>query len=245
VEELMTTGRRRLRLTAALATGVVLVTSGAACGDGSDGRVQVFAAASLTDVFEEVVDRFEAENPDVEVTLSFSGSSALVEQVLDGAPADVLATADERTMDGLVAAEASPARGEPRAFARNRLVLVVPAGNPGAVSELSDLADDELFVGLCAAEVPCGDLAANDVRSLLTKLTAGELDAGLVYETDARAAGDDVEVVDAPELAEATTSYPIVALGGGDDPSAGADFASFVLGAEGQAILAEAGFEAP
>jgi molybdate transport system substrate-binding protein len=274
VEEQTVTGRRRLPA-AALVVGLGLLTSGIACGDDDDptggtsasatgaveGTVQVFAAASLTDAFEEVATAFESDNPGAEVTFSFGGSSSLVEQLLDGAPADVLATADERTMGELVDAGDSPIDGEPEVFAHNRLVLVVPAGNPGDVAELADLADDDLFVGLCAEEVPCGNLAAAglddagisaavdsyepDVRSLLTKLVAGELDAGLVYETDAQAAADDVDVVTAPELEERTTSYPIAALDRGGNPDAGAAFAEYVVQDEAQGILATYGFVAP
>jgi molybdate transport system substrate-binding protein len=228
---------------------------------GVAGTVRVLAAASLTDAFEEVAGGFEAEHPGVEVDLSFAGSSALVQQVADGAPADVLATADERTMDDLLDQAGDSVLGEPRVVARNHLVLVVPAGNPGDVTGLGDLSDDDLFVGLCAAEVPCGHLSAEafdeagispavdsyepDVRSLLTKLVAGELDAGLVYRTDARAAGGEVDVVAAPELRDRATSYPIVALDAGENPSGGAAFVAHVRGAAGREVLRRHGFTAP
>lgn len=242
-------------------------TSGAAGGasnGGADvtGTVQVFAAASLTDAFEDVAAAFEDSHPNVDVSFSFAGSSALVQQLLDGAPADVLATADERTMGQLVDdAPGSLLQGEPEVFARNRLALVVPAGNPADLAGLDDLADDDLFVGLCATEVPCGNVAAEvledegitpavdsyepDVRSLLTKLVAGELDAGLVYQTDAQAAGDDIEVIEVPELGARTTSYPVVALDAGDNPVGGAVFADYVRSDEAQRILSDYGFAAP
>jgi molybdate transport system substrate-binding protein len=258
---------------------VALMVALAACGDTGDGgegagsgmgdggastgsgTVQVLAAASLTDAFEEMAGAFEAAHRGVDVTFSFAGSSALVQQVADGAPADVVATADQRTMRRLVEEADGSLRGDPQVFARNHLALVVPAGNPGEVSGLADLADGDLFVGLCAAEVPCGHLSAEvlasegvtaevdsyepDVRSLLTKLVAGELDAGLVYRTDAEAAGDDVEVVAVPGLQERTTSYPIVALDTGADPAGGGAFVAFVLSDEGQDILRRHGFTAP
>jgi len=231
----------------------------AAAGDGAvGGEVQVFAAASLTDVFEEVATVFEEAHPDADVTFNFAGSSALVTQVAEGAPADVLATASPGTMDDAVAADVVD--GSPEVFARNALVLAVPAGNPGEIAGLDGLADGERFVGLCADDVPCGTLAADvladagvtpsvdtyepDVRSLLTKITSGELDAGLVYRTDAQAAGDDVEVIEVPGLAEQTTAYPTSVVRDAPNTEAAELFVELVLSDEGQAILAEAGFQA-
>jgi molybdate transport system substrate-binding protein len=228
-------------------------------GDGVDGTVRVFAAAALTDAFTDIAAAFEREHPGATVELSFEASSTLASQVAEGAPADVLATADERTMSravdgGLVA---SP----PREMARNSLVLAVPVGNPGGVGGLDDLADPDLFVGLCAAEAPCGALARDvladagvdpsvdthetNVRSLLTKLTAGELDAGLVYRTDAEAAGDRVDVVPVSGLADRTIACNVAPLAGGDNPGGGAAFVEFVLRAEGRATLTAAGFAEP
>lgn len=239
--------------------GVCLVLLAAACGGDDDDStsdstsdegatecadVQVLAAASLTDAFEDIA----ADFGDCDVTFSFGGSSSLVQQIADGAPADVLATADEKTMGEVDEA------GEAEIFAHNRIVLAVPKGNPGDVAGLDDFATGDLFIGLCAAEVPCGKLGAQwltaagvtpsvdtfepDVRSLLTKLEAGELDAGLVYATDVRAAGDAVEIVEVTTPEAPITSYPILGL-----TDAGAAFADFVLGDEGQAILAEHGFQ--
>lgn len=231
-------------------------TEGSGGGSAVSGEVQVFAAASLTDVFEEVATVFEEQNPDADVTFNFAGSSALVTQVVEGAPADVLATASPGTMDDAVAADV--VQGEPEVFAHNALVLAVPAGNPGDIGGLDDLADGEQFVGLCAADVPCGTLAADvladagvtpsvdtyepDVRSLLTKITSGELDAGLVYRTDALAAGDDVEVIEVPGLDEQTTAYPIAPLADAPNAAAAELFVELVVSDEGQAILADAGF---
>lgn len=241
-----------------MAWGVCLVLLAAACGGDDDentaaeetdcpveGDAQVFAAASLTDAFEGIA----AEIGDcASITFSFGGSSALVQQIQDGAPADVLATADERTM-----AEVDE-DGEAEVFAHNRLVLAVPKGNPGGITGLEDFAQGDSFIGLCAAEVPCGKLGAEwlaaaevtpsvdtfepDVRALLTKLEAGELDAGLVYATDVQAAGDAVEIVEVAAPEAPTTGYPVVGLTG-----AGTGFVDYVLGPEGQAVLAEHGFE--
>lgn len=217
----------------------------------------MLAAASLTDVFAELAEDFEQANPGTEVTVSFGGSITLVHQVLDGAPADVLATADERTMAEVV--EAGMVEGEPRVFAQSSLVLAVPTGNPGEVGGLDDLAVDERFVGLCAVDVPCGALATRlleaaqveasadthepDVRALLTKLAAGELDAGLVYRTDALAE-DKVELVDVAGIEEMTTAYPLAVLAPGRTAAARA-FADFVVGESAQAVLSDHGFQIP
>lgn len=234
---------------------------GACAGDGGDQRLTVFAAASLTDAFEVIAAEFEAEHDGVDVVLSFGASSSLREQILAGAPADVFAAAAPGPMDELVAAGLVE---DPATFARNRLVLAVPAGNPGGVRSIDDLADADLLLGLCAVEVPCGALAERvldeagvvaepdteeaDVRALLTKVVEGELDAGLVYVTDAAAAGGAVEVVDVPS--DLRTGYPIAVVrveGGGDAERVerARDFVDLVRGAQGRAVLDDAGFESP
>lgn len=234
---------------------------GACAGDGGDQRLTVFAAASLTDAFEVIAAEFEAEHDGVDVVLSFGASSSLREQILAGAPADVFAAAAPGPMDELVAAGLVE---DPATFARNRLVLAVPAGNPGGVRSVDDLADPDLLLGLCAVEVPCGALAERvldeagvvaepdteeaDVRALLTKVVEGELDAGLVYVTDVAAAGGAVEVVDVPS--DLRTGYPIAVVrveGGGDAERVerARDFVDLVRGAQGRAVLDDAGFESP
>lgn len=212
----------------------------AACGGGAEGRatVRVLAAASLTDAFGELASAYEAAHPAVEVVLSLAGSSTLRRQIDDGAPADVFAPASPAHVEGL--------GGEPVVFAGNELVLAVPAGNPGGVTGVDDLARPELLVGVCAPAVPCGALAREvapgasvdteepDVRSLLTKLVEAELDAGLVYRTDVLAAGEDVDAID---VDGPRTDYPIVAL-----TPAGSPFVEFVLGDQARRILAHHGF---
>ncbi|CAA9218069.1 MAG: Molybdenum ABC transporter, substrate-binding protein ModA [uncultured Acidimicrobiales bacterium] len=223
-----------------------------------EGTVTVFAAASLTDAFEEVAAAFEAGNREVTVELSFASSSTLREQILAGAPADVFASANQSNVEELVEAGAATGAAD---FVENELQIVVPAGNPGAVKGLADLADDDLLVGLCAQEVPCGQLGREalakagvtpsidtdepDVRSLLTKVGAGELDVGLVYRTDVLAAGEAVEGIDLAPDQEVTTTYPITTLTDGGNPEAGAAFVAFVLSARGQEILASYGFDPP
>jgi len=219
----------------------------------------VLAAASLTDAFGQVARSFEAAHPGVSVDLSFGPSSGLATSITEGAPADVFAAASPASMEVVV--EAGAADGPPHDFARNALELAVPEGNPGGVRGLEDLGRGELLVGLCAEEVPCGQLASRvleragvvaavdteeaDVRALLAKLVAGELDAGLVYETDVRAAGGDVEGIPLAAGDEGGTSYPIVALAEAGSPEQADAFVGLVRSAAGRRILADAGFRAP
>lgn len=248
----------KIRMALLMALVVVL----AACGDdgGSvEGELLVSAAASLTDAFADVEAAFEDANPDVDVVLNLGSSSSLREQILEGAPADVFASANTSNMDQVV--EAGEVEGEPEIFVRNLLQIAVPSGNPAGVTGLEDFGRDELLIGLCAEEVPCGDFArealANagvtpaidtnepDVRALLTKVEVGELDAGITYVTDVSSTGGTVDGVDIPEDQNVVASYPIAALTNAPNPEAAAAFVAFVLSDEGQAILAEYGFAAP
>jgi molybdate transport system substrate-binding protein len=225
--------------TRALAIVVLL----AACATDDTETLDVFAASSLTDAFGAIETAFE-EDHDVDVVLNLAASSALREQILAGAPADVFASANHSNIDAVA--------DDSEVFATNRLQIVVPRGNPGGVDGIDDLARDDLLVGLCAVEVPCGELAHEaldlagvaasvdteepDVRSLLAKVVGGELDVGIVYRTDVLAAGDAVRGIDL----DVAATYPIAALTEG-----GRAFVEFVLSSEGQAILAEHGFGGP
>ena len=229
-----------------------------ACGLGVEGELRVSAAASLTDAFAEVESAFEAANPDVDVVLNLGSSSSLRVQILEGAPADVFASANLSNMDQVVAA-AEAEGGE--IFVTNLLQIAVPAGNPAGVSGLQDFANEELLIGLCVEDVPCGDFGRQalenagvtpaidtnepDVRALLTKIEAGELDAGIVYVTDVLSAPGAVEGVDIPEEFNVVAEYPIAALVNAPNRAAAAAFVEFVLSGEGQAILARYGFESP
>lgn len=236
---------------------LLLAAACAACGNGGSdgGRLTVFAASSLTEVFTEIGAAFE-DAEGVEVTFSFAGSSSLREQIRSGAPADVFAAADEEVMRPLVE---EALVDEPVAFAANRPVLALAAGNPGAVASLTDLERADLLVGLCAPEVPCGRLARAvleeagvdasldteepDVRALLTKLEAGELDAGIVYATDVALAGGAVDVV--PLATDLRTTYPIAVVSGTSATAAAEAFVDFVTSGPGADLLVDRGFLDP
>lgn len=246
-----------MRRAAALAALVALaltgcVTEPAPTPDALTGTVTVFAAASLTESFDEIAAAFEAQHPGVDVVVNYGGSSGLATQILEGAPADVFAAASPTTM-----ADVAEAAGvDATTFVTNVLELVVPAGNPGGVTGLADLARGDLLVAMCAAEVPCGAASARllddagvvasvdtyeqDVKAVLTKVQLGEVDAGLVYVTDVQAAGTEVEGIELPEAEP--VAYPIAAL---TDSEAAAAFVAFVLSEVGQRVLREAGFGAP
>ncbi|MBK9559927.1 MAG: molybdate ABC transporter substrate-binding protein [Candidatus Microthrix sp.] len=257
---------RRAMLVGILALGVVACggdgeTDAAPKAEGGDveGEVLVFAAASLTDAFGDIKTAFEEDNPDAEVQLNFSGSSALREQILSGAPADVFASANESNMADVV--DADEVAGEPQIFVTNELQIAVPAGNPGKVKGLDAFANDDLLIGLCAVEVPCGDFAREalegvgvepaidtnepDVRALLTKIGSDELDAGIVYVTDVTSAGDRVEGIDIPADDNVVAEYPIAQLTGAPNGAGAKSFKEFVLSDEGQEILTGYGFGTP
>lgn len=237
-----------------------------ACGDDSDdpdaaadpGEIVVFAAASLTESFTEVAEAFTAATG-AEVTFSFDASSALAAQIIEGAPADVFASADEPNMTKITDERLNGA--EPVIFATNLLTIAVPPGNPAGITGVADLANPDLKVVLCAAEVPCGRYAAQiletaavpvtpvsleqNVRGVLTKVTAGEADAGIVYVTDVTAAGADAEGVEIPADINVLAEYPIATLADSGSQETAEDFIDFLLGPDGRAIMASHGFGAP
>jgi len=220
------------------------------------GDVTVLAAASLTETVGALADEFEADHPGTTVTVSYGGSSALAQQIVAGSPVDVFLSASSTTMSTV--ADAGLVEGDPAVFARNALEIAVPVGDPGDVASLADLATPGVTVALCAAEVPCGALARQvldaagldvqpatlepDVKSVLTKVELGEVDAGLVYETDVRAAGDRVEGVAIDDDSAPTTAYLGARLRDAPAPAAGDAFLAFVLSPAGQQALADAGF---
>lgn len=240
---------------------VCLVLAECGGGEASEGpaEVTVLAAASLAEPFEDLAAEIEADHPDLTVKYSFGPSSGLVEQVINGAPADVLATADELTMGD--AADAGAVNGEPQLFARNTLVLVTPPDNPGVVSGLADLERKELRIALCEPQVPCGhaaaellkranvvaepDTLATDVKDATSLVTLGEVDAALVYRTDARAEGDDVRVIEVPEAADVVNDYLVAELADAPHPKAARIVIEAIRGPAGQRALDDAGFLMP
>jgi molybdate transport system substrate-binding protein len=232
-------------------------TSG--CTTTQDDKLNVLAASSLTGTFTELGTVFEKEHPGVDVRLSFDSSATLASQVVEGAPADVLATADEQTMHTVVAAGATAER--PHVFATNHLVLVVPTGNPAHVRTLGDLARPGVSYVMCVPSAPCGHVAATvldranieapaaseetDVKAVLSKVTLGEADAGLVYATDALAAGTSVRTIQIPGSKAASTSYDVAALTDTGSSELAKEWVDLVLSDRGRRLLTDAGFGPP
>lgn len=236
-----------------------------ACGNDSDGggsgdtTLTVYAASSLTAAFGEIAEEFEAEHEGVDVKLDFGGSSDLVTQIQNGAPADIFASADTANMDKLVQDGLTGA--DPQDFATNVLEIAVPPGNPAGVQTLADLAEPGLKLVVCAPEVPCGAAAQQvaqvagvtldpvseeqSVTDVLGKVTSGEADAGLVYVTDVAGAGDDVEGITFPESKQVVNVYPIAPVAASDQAELAQEFVDLVLGDTGQQILQDAGFGQP
>ncbi|HEX7323482.1 MAG TPA: molybdate ABC transporter substrate-binding protein [Mycobacterium sp.] len=249
--------RRTCVLTGAAAL-LVTLTGGCSTGRGAP-SVTVFAAASLKPVFTEIARRFEADNPGAAVDFNFGGSSDLATQLIEGAAADVFASANTAQMDKV--ADAGRLAGAPVPFAANTLVIVTAAGNPEHVAAFADLARPGLTVVLCQQPVPCGAAARRleertavhiqpvseepDVTDVLTKVTSGQADAGLVYRTDAINAGDHVTAVEFPEAAQAVNTYPVALLNDAAAPALARKFVDLVTGVTGQQMLRAAGFAQP
>jgi molybdate transport system substrate-binding protein len=223
------------------------------------GTVVVDAAASLTGSFQQLGDEFHRANPGVTVTFNFGGSDALAAQIVAGAPVDVFASASPATMKTVT--DASDTSVAPVVFVSNSLEIAVPPANPGSIKGLSDFADASKKIALCAATVPCGAAATKvfaaagitpapdtlepDVKSVLTKVQLGEVDAALVYRTDVIAAGDKVKGIEFAEAKGAITDYLIAPLKAAPNTKAGKAFIAWVLSAKGQAVLSKAGFGSP
>ena len=241
-------------LSALVASAVLLVS----CGSGSTKQtITIGAASSLTEAFTEIGAAFEQANPDFDAQFTFASSSDLVAQITEGSPIDVFAAADSASIDRL--ADSGLDTSNSRVFASNSLAIIVGAGNPHGLSDLSDLADDELVLILADPSVPLGKYTEQilysagvqvrpssfeqSAKAVVAKVVSGEADAGIVYSTDIRAAGETADGVDIPEAANVTTTYPIMALPG--STGAARSFIDFVMSDAGQSILAAHGFGAP
>lgn len=234
-------------------------SSGAQSSGKVSGTLTVFAAASLTGVFTDLGHRLERSHPGLTVRFSFAGSSALARQITQGAPADVFASADEKQMQVVTAA--GDAAGAPVDFAANVLEIAVPKGNPGHVTGLADFGKEQLTLAVCAPAVPCGaaaqkvfaaagvaakpDTEEQDVKAALNKVSLGEVDAALVYETDVRAAGGTVQGIEFPEAQDAVNTYPLCTLKAAPNPAAAAAFVDLVRSPTGRQALQAAGFRSP
>jgi molybdate transport system substrate-binding protein len=254
--------RSRIRL-AVLAVAALLLAacgggndSGGSSGSGSANEIKVFAAASLTAAFTELGQQYTSANGGTKVTFNFAGSQALATQIQQAAPADVFASADVPNMD-----KVKDLVGTPQNFASNLLQIVVEKGNPKGVKGLDDLADPDLKVVLAAPDVPAGKYAAealnkakvtvkpvsqeDNVKAVVTKVSLGEADAGIVYVTDVTAGGDKVEGVDIPEEQNVVATYPIATVKASKAQDKGQAFMNLVLSDQGQQALKQYGFLPP
>jgi len=236
-----------------------LLAGGCTRSPGEERHVLVFAAASLVEPFQALAAEFERQHPGTRIDLHFAGTAQLVMQIQEGAPADVLAAADVPSMQRVEAA--GLVRSPARIFARNRLAIVTPRGNPRGIRGLEDLARPDLAVLLCGPEVPAGRYAREvlaraslgvhpvsdepSVKAVVSKVQLGEADAGIVYVTDAASARELVDTVDLPDAHNTVASYPVAVLSGGGAPELAAELVAQVLSPGGQSILQRCGFLPP
>ena len=223
------------------------------------GSVTVFAGSSLTDAFKKAGDQLKAKNAGTEFVFNFGSSSTLATQIINLAPADVFASADDVNMQKVVDAKLND--GAPAIFLSNRLQIAVAAGNPKQIAGLSDLAKSGLIVVLAGPTVPAGRYALEalqkagvivrpasqevDVRAVLNKVALGEADAGIVYVTDVKSAGARVTGVDIPDQHQVIARYPIAVIKDSKNPRLAKAFVDYILSDEGQRLLAEYGFSKP
>ncbi|MDX6310415.1 MAG: molybdate transport system substrate-binding protein [Nocardioidaceae bacterium] len=254
-------------LAVAMAAGVAL-TSLVACGGSADknsntnsaaptGKLTVFAASSLTGTFTTLKSQFEKAHPGVNVELSFGSSTTLADQITAGAPADVIATADQASISG--PEKAGQLAAKPVEFATNKLIIAVPPNNPGGVTGVSTL-NKATFV-MCDVSAPCGAAGSQmlknagvtaqpkaffpDVATTLTQVELGEADAGIVYVTDAMGAGSKVKAIPIPASDNVTNPYFIAAVKDSKQAQLAKDWDTLVSSPTGQSVLQKAGFGAP
>jgi molybdate transport system substrate-binding protein len=240
---------------------LIVVSSLFSCGNSSKPTtsITVHAASSLTEVFTALGKSFETSHPGARVSFDFGASSALVRQVLDGAPGEVIATADEPTMAKLKGP--GQLADDPTTFARNQLAIIVAKGNPKGIQSPADLANPALAVLVAAPEVPVGRYATeffskagvkvepksleDSAKAVVTKVGLGEADAGVVFRTDAKAVAGRLDTVAIADAVNVTATYPIAVLKTASGNKTANDFVAFVLSSEGRAVLTEYGFGSP
>lgn len=243
---------RQIAVAALLCAALTACTAGA--DDTNRDQITVLAAASLSEAFTDLETDFEADHPGIDVRLAFGSSATLAQQVESGAPADVLATADPRSMEQVTDLVTTPTR-----FARNQMVLAVPKDNPARIDSFDDL-DDVTYVA-CVVSAPCGNIAdqlleANrinnppssleiDVKAVLSKVTLDEADAGLVYETDAIAAGEAVKTVAIPGAERLLNDYLVATVKAGEHPELAQEWVALLTSRHGREVLAGSAFLPP
>jgi molybdate transport system substrate-binding protein len=265
---LFSTRRHLVGLSAALLIAFALTLAG--CGSSSSpsgstdsdplsGSLTVSAATSLKAAFTDIAAAFEKAHPGVSISINFGASSTLAQQIIDGAPVDVFASADEANM--MKVSDAGFVSDTPTIFATNSLEIIVRGGNPSGIASLADLADPGLIYITCAPAVPIGKYGAQslqragvtvtpaslepDVKGIVAKISSGEADAGIVYATDVLAAGDSATGVPIPDQFNVTATYPQAVLTGSSNTAAATAWMAFVSGTDGQSILQKYGFGAP
>lgn len=222
------------------------------------GSITVFAAASLTGSFTQLGRQFEATHPGTTVTFSFAASSTLAQQINQGAPADLFASAASTNMQQVVAAGGIASSSN---FVSNTAELAVAPDRASTITSLSDLATSGVTFALCQVQVPCGALAQKvldnahvtakpitqglNVKTTLAYVTNGQVDAAIVYVTDVKAAGSAVVGVQIPAADNAKTEYPIGVVTASKHTALATAFERYVESSAGQSVLTAAGFSAP
>jgi molybdate transport system substrate-binding protein len=252
-------GAVALALAACSSSGTTSSSGGSSSSAKLSGTLVVFAATSLTDAFDKIGAEFHQANPGVTVKFNYNGSSSLATSINQGAPADVFASAAPANMKTVT--DAGNAADTPKTFASNQGEIMVEKGNPDHITSVSQLANPAVKVVVCAPEVPCGAVAPailknadvtvkpvsqeTNVGGVVTKVTLGEADAGIVYVTDVKANASKATGVPIPANENDTTEYPIAEIKGAPNANAATAFISFVLGSQGQQVLASFGFMPP
>jgi molybdate transport system substrate-binding protein len=267
-----TADRPRLAGVPVLLLLLLLTACGASTSSGASSqpvKLTVFAAASLKGAFTGIGAAYSKTHSNVTITFNFAGSDALAQQITQGAPADIFASANTKQMDVVVKGQAITGSGV-KTFAHNRLVLIYPSANPAHIQSLQDIGKPGVKVDLAASAVPVGQYALDflskasgdpsfganfkanvlknvvsyetDVKSVLAKVALGEADAGIVYTTDATTEAGKVGTVAIPDALNSIATYPIGVVKSSHQSAAAQDLIAYIAGAEGQAILAKYGF---
>ncbi len=270
----MTTRRRALAVSSLAVISLLLAACGGSSSNSStstsangspSGSITVFAAASLTSAFEVLGTDYMAAHPGTTVGFNFAGSNTLSEQITQGAPVDVFASADPKNMS-----DAGKELNDPQTFATNELTVILPAKNPGNISTLKDLANKGVSIAVADPSVPIGGYTLDvlnkmgksseygpayvsgvksnfvtqetSVSGIVQKVQLGEVDAGYVYVSDGVAAGSQVKTIAIPKEFNIVADYPIATATSSSNPTTTESFVKYVLSPAGQKTLAKYGF---